>query len=171
MDLVATGVSKRFGSTRALEGVSLRLAAGRVHALVGENGAGKSTLLKILAGVLPADAGTMALDGRPYAPRGLREAEALGVALVFQEVTVNPALSVAENVFIGHLRKFRGRLGLLDRRRMEGEAQAVLDRIGADVSVRDEIHRLDPAGGSAWRSRAPCRRRRASCCSTRRPRS
>ena len=142
MRLVASGIEKRYGRTRALGGVSVTLESGRVHALVGENGAGKSTLLKILAGAEAADRGTMRLDDRPYAPRDARAAAAQKVALVFQEVTINPSLSVAENVFIDRLREF-SRFGIVDRRALERRAQEILDGFSAGIDVRTDIRRLD----------------------------
>jgi ABC-type sugar transport system ATPase subunit len=142
MRLVADSIDKAYGSTQALRGVSVTLEAGQVHALVGENGAGKSTLLKILAGAERPDRGAMTLGGVPHAPRDLRAAEAEGVALVFQEVTINTSLSVAENVYIDRLRDF-SRCGLLDRKRLERHAQEVLDGFSAGISVRTPIDRLD----------------------------
>ncbi len=142
MTLDARNLGRTFGRTRAIDGVSVALAAGRVHALVGENGAGKSTLLKMLAGAERPDTGTMTLDGAPYAPSGLVEAAAAGVALVFQEITINPALGVAENIFIDRLRRFAGG-GFLDSRAMERAAQGVLDRLGARIRVGSDIGRLD----------------------------
>ena len=142
MQMVAQNVSRSFGSTRALDGVSVTLDPGFVHALVGENGAGKSTLLKILAGAERADRGEVLLDGRPFAPRSLREAAERGVGLVFQEITINPALSVAENVFLGQMRRFR-RGGLLSNRRLEHAAQEVLDSFSAGISVSQPLASLD----------------------------
>ena len=95
------GVSKSFAATAALAGVDLQVAPGEVVALVGQNGAGKSTLMAILAGALAPDAGTMALDGRPYAPRNPLEARRAGVAMIYQELSVAPHLSVMENVVLG----------------------------------------------------------------------
>ena len=94
-------VSKSFGGARALEGVSLRIARGSIHALVGENGAGKSTLGKIISGVLAPDSGQLLLDGEPVRFRSPRDAIARGVVLIAQELSIAPSLSVAENVFLG----------------------------------------------------------------------
>jgi ribose transport system ATP-binding protein len=96
-----TGISKSFGSTRALDGVDLDVLRGEIHALVGENGAGKSTLMKIFSGAVRPDAGEMALEGRPYAPRGPLEARAAGVAMIYQELSLAPDLTVEENVLLG----------------------------------------------------------------------
>ena len=85
----------------ALEGVSLNLYAGEAHALVGENGAGKSTLVKILGGVRQPDVGVMLMDGREIVLGGTADARAAGIAVIYQEPTLFPDLSVAENVFIG----------------------------------------------------------------------
>ena len=142
MQIVADNIARTFGSTRALSGVSLTLEPGLVHALVGENGAGKSTLLKILGGAERPDSGTITLDGEPYAPRSLAEAVARGVGLVFQEITVNPSLTVAENIFAGQLRAF-ARAGLLFAGALQRRAQEILDSFGAGVSVRQSLSSLD----------------------------
>jgi len=95
------GIAKAFGANRALDGVDLVVGPGEVHALVGENGAGKSTLMKVLSGAHAPDAGTMVLDGRPYAPRDPQEARRRGVGMIYQELSVAPHLSVAENLVLG----------------------------------------------------------------------
>jgi ribose transport system ATP-binding protein len=95
------GVHKRFGATVALAGVSLAVAPGEVHALVGENGAGKSTLMKVLSGAHIADAGSMRLDGQPYHPRNPLDARRAGVAMIYQELSLAPHLTVEENIFLG----------------------------------------------------------------------
>src|SRR5687767_463178 len=124
-------LTKTFAGVRALDGVSLSLAAGRVLGVVGENGAGKSTLMNILAGVVPADAGRVTWQGQPYAPRDPADAARAGVALVHQELNLFPNLSVAENLFLTDPPR-RGPAGLLgiDRRRLRAQARAALDAVG-----------------------------------------
>jgi ribose transport system ATP-binding protein len=95
------GIRKSFGATQALRSVSLQVAAGEVHALIGENGAGKSTLLKILSGAHTADGGRMELEGAPYEPSGPSDARSHGVAMIYQEINLAPHLSVRENILLG----------------------------------------------------------------------
>ncbi len=95
------GVCKRFGATVALEDVGIKVAAGSVLALVGENGAGKSTLMKVLSGAIKPDAGQMWLDGAPYRPSNPLEARRAGVAMIYQELSLTPHLSVQENIVLG----------------------------------------------------------------------
>jgi len=95
------GVCKRFGATVALEDVSIGVAAGQVLALVGENGAGKSTLMKVCSGAVKADAGQMRLDGELYRPSNPLEARRAGVAMIYQELSLTPHLSVQENIMLG----------------------------------------------------------------------
>jgi ribose transport system ATP-binding protein len=141
--LIMTGIAKRFGSTQALAGVNLELRPGEVHALVGENGAGKSTLMKVLSGAERADAGTMLLDGKPYAPMGPQEARRLGVAMIYQELTLAPHLSVQANMTLG---LEQTRFGFLrqwaDRRRVE-EALAVLEH--PEIRANNAVSTLSPA--------------------------
>jgi ribose transport system ATP-binding protein len=137
--LEMTDVRKAFGATRALDGVSLSVEAGEVRALVGENGAGKSTLMKVLSGAYRPDAGSMALDGLPYAPRGPREALARGVAMIYQELALAPALSVEANILLGQERVKGGWLRLREHRRIAAEALALLEHpdIRPEAKVRD----------------------------------
>src|SRR3954470_13442282 len=95
------GIQKSFGATRALKSVSLEIAPGEVHALIGENGAGKSTLMKILSGAHAADAGTMELAGRPYAPANPYDARRQGVAMIYQELNLALHLTAQENILLG----------------------------------------------------------------------
>src|SRR3954453_22872918 len=99
--LTMTRIPYRYGPTQALDGVDLELRPGEVHALVGENGAGKSTLMKVLSGAVRPDAGTMSLDGVPYAPAGPQDARPRGAAMVYQELTLAPHLTVEENLLLG----------------------------------------------------------------------
>ncbi len=95
------GIKKSFGPTIALDGVDLELRTGEVHALIGENGAGKSTLMNVIAGSLQPDQGTMQINGQPYAPSNPLDARTHGIALIHQELSLCPHLSVAENVLMG----------------------------------------------------------------------
>ncbi len=121
------GISKSFGATRALRAVSLGVAAGEVHALIGENGAGKSTLLKILSGAHGADAGSMELDGALYRPSGPMDARRLGIAMIYQEVNLAPHLSVRENILLG---SESSTLGWIDEGESRRRAQAALAGLG-----------------------------------------
>lgn len=121
------GVSKTFGASRALDQVALQVQAGEVHALLGENGAGKSTLMKILSGAYHPDEGEMTLGGRPYAPRGPREARRLGVAMIYQELTLAPHLTVEANVMLGQERSVAGLVRRGEHRRLVSQALALLD--------------------------------------------
>ena len=124
-----SGICKSFGATQALRGVSLEVAPGEVHALVGENGAGKSTLMNVLSGVLPADAGTLELDGAGYAPRDTLDARRHGVAMIHQELSLAPHLSAWENIMLG-AEPQRG--GWLRRTEAKVRARAALARLGHD---------------------------------------
>src|SRR6187549_3690468 len=96
-----TGISKSFPGVKALESVDFEVAPAEIHAFLGENGAGKSTLLKILSGAQPPDAGTIEFDGRAVSFASPHEAQAAGVVTIYQEFTLAPDMTVAENVFIG----------------------------------------------------------------------
>ncbi|MEU1471774.1 sugar ABC transporter ATP-binding protein [Streptomyces sp. NPDC005761] len=129
--LALEGVSKSFGAVRALRGVSLRLYAGEAHALAGENGAGKSTLIKALAGVHRPDEGTVLLDGKPVEFHGPADARDAGVAVIYQEPTLFPDLSVAENIFVG--RQPRRSFGRVDHRAVTRAAADLFARLGVDL--------------------------------------
>ncbi|MBE2215634.1 MAG: sugar ABC transporter ATP-binding protein [Opitutaceae bacterium] len=130
--LEAVGIEKSFPGVRALDGVSLRVRAGRLVALLGENGAGKSTLMNVLSGVFPPDAGAVHLEGQPVRFATPREAQARGIGIVHQELNLIPYLSVAENIFLG--REPRTRLGLIDYGRLHADTQAVLARLDLKVA-------------------------------------
>jgi rhamnose transport system ATP-binding protein len=124
-------IDKSFGAVAALRDVRLDLFPGEVHALVGENGAGKSTLVKILAGVHGPDAGTMTLDSTPVAFAGPADALAAGIAVIYQEPTLFPDLSVAENIFIGR-QPLRG-LRRIDPAEMRRRCEALFARLGVPL--------------------------------------
>jgi ribose transport system ATP-binding protein len=130
-------ITKAFGGVEALRGVDFALSAGEIHGLVGENGAGKSTLMKIIAGVHAEFSGRFMLDGKETRFRSTRDAHAAGIAMVHQELSVAPDLSVAENVFLGS--QPTNRFGLVQWRRMAREAGEQLARFGIDV---DPLSRL-----------------------------
>ena len=137
--LDVTGVHKRFGGVHALRGASLGVRAGEVHALVGENGAGKSTLINILAGAVRRDAGNVVFDGREVDFHSPAESQAAGIAVIHQELSTLPSLTVAENLLMGRL-PTRG--GWLDRGAMLREARAMLDRVGLAVDPDCAIREL-----------------------------
>ena len=133
-----SGIRKRFGATQALDGVSLEIAPGEIHALVGENGAGKSTLMKILSGVHAPDAGTIELEGRPFAPASPLEARQQRVVMVNQELAIAPHLSVTENIVLG---AEPGNGLLVAHARSRGIAAQALEHLG-----RPDIPLDVPAG-------------------------
>lgn len=123
--------SKAFAGVHALDGVSLDLYAGEAHALVGENGAGKSTLVKILGGVHQPDAGALIMAGRDIVLGGTADARQAGIAVIYQEPTLFPDLSVAENVFIGRQPLRSGRR--IDYQAMEAEVKQIFERLGVQM--------------------------------------
>ncbi|GHJ47687.1 sugar ABC transporter ATP-binding protein [Catellatospora sp. TT07R-123] len=134
------GVSKRFPGVLALQDVSLTVAPGEVHALVGENGAGKSTLIKVLTGVYTPDGGEVLLDGAPVSFGSPREAQNAGISTIYQEVNLVPLMSVARNLFLGREPMLPG--GLIDFTRMHREAAQTLARFGITVDVRRPLRSL-----------------------------
>lgn len=138
-----TGIVKRFGPTLALNGVELELRPGEVHALVGENGAGKSTLMKVLSGAELPDAGQMMLDGQMYRPRNPQEARRRGVAMIYQELTLAPHLSVEANVMLGLEETRFGLLRQHRHRQRVREALQVLQH--PEIHPQSPVRRLSPA--------------------------
>ncbi len=135
----ARRISKRYGGARALDDVTVAVAAGEIHALVGENGAGKSTLGKILAGAVAPDEGEILVDGQPVSFRSPRDAIRHGIALIHQELALAPAMTVLDNVFLG---VELGPLGLVDRRAQRGRFRELADRIGFPHSPSTRVEAL-----------------------------
>jgi ribose transport system ATP-binding protein len=136
-------IRKAFPGVVALDGVDLEVRRGEVHVLLGENGAGKSTLMKILSGAYVKDAGEIWIDGVRVDITGPRHARQLGVGVIYQELTLVPTLSAAENILLG--REPRTRLGLVDRRVQRMRAQKILDDAGATFDARTLVSSLSLA--------------------------
>jgi rhamnose transport system ATP-binding protein len=138
--LQVTNIQKQFPGVHALKGVDFEVMPGEVHALLGENGAGKSTLIKIIAGVYTPDSGEMLLDGRPVSFTNPRDAQNAGVATMYQELSLYPELTVAENIFMGHApRRSFGPLSIVDWDTMYVRAKELL----AELEIYDmDVKRL-----------------------------
>ncbi len=134
------GIRKVFPGVVALDGVDFDLRAGEVHVLLGENGAGKSTLMKILSGAYTKDAGDVFIDGAPVSIGSPRDAQSLGIATIYQELSLVPQLTVAENILLGHE---PSRAGVIDRAAMRDAARRSLAEVGLDL---DPDRRLDRLG-------------------------
>ncbi len=141
--LEVRGVTKSFPGVRALKGVDLTIYPGEVHALVGENGAGKSTLMKILAGAQRADGGEIKLEGKPVNFLTPHEARVAGVGIIYQELTIAPNLTVAQNIFLGS--EERRMKILANKPNMVRRAQEVVDRLGASMKAGGRASRLSIA--------------------------
>jgi ABC-type sugar transport system ATPase subunit len=137
--LEAHGLDKRFFENTVLAGVSIEIRPGRVHALLGENGAGKSTLINLISGVLEPDAGTIRIDGRDYQSLTPALARELGIAVVQQELSLAPHLSVAENIVMGAVPR-RG--AFIDYGKMADDAAALCSRLGLGVGLDTQVDRL-----------------------------
>lgn len=137
------GISKAFHGVPVLRDVDFDLKRGEVHALVGENGAGKSTLMKILQGVHTPDSGELRIDGQPVRFQGSDDARAAGIGMVFQEFSLIPTLSVAENVFLA--REPRLPSGLLDDGESVRRSRAIFDEMGVALDARARLGTLTTA--------------------------
>ena len=149
------GIRKAFGATVALDGVDLSVSAGEICGLIGQNGAGKSTLMSILSGAQPPDAGEMSIDGAPFAPASPIDARRAGVAMIYQELSLAPHLSVMENILMGVEPM---RFGLVDWPRMRDAAARALAQLGHhDISPTRRSARCRSPRSSSSRSRARSR--------------
>ena len=135
--LSARAVTKRYGSQVVLEDVDLDVRSGEILALIGENGAGKSTLMRILAGATRPDLGTIDFQGKRATVGSVRQAQALGIAMIFQELNLVPSRTVAQNIYIGRepvVAGPRGRFGVVDRKTLSQQAGRVLKIVGSKAS-------------------------------------
>ena len=132
--LTMRGICKYFPGVRALEGVDFTLRKGTIHALMGENGAGKSTLIKVLTGVYPMDEGEIRLEGNTVSIHSPQEAQNCGISTVYQEITLCPNLTVAENMFIGRTEGRR-----VDWKTMDRRAGELLDSLGIPARPRQQL--------------------------------
>lgn len=140
--LSASGLHKRFGGVHALRGAELSVRRHEIHALVGANGSGKSTLLGVLSGQVVPDAGSVTVAAEPLAFGRPQVSAAAGIAIVTQETTLVPQLSVAENILLGPVKPRRGRV--IDWAGVRREARAALARLGIDLDVRRKVSSLRP---------------------------
>jgi ribose transport system ATP-binding protein len=141
--LEATGITKQFPGTLALDNVQLDLEPGEIHAVIGENGAGKSTLMKILAGVSTADSGQIHFEGRSVTLHSPHEALALGIAIVHQELSLVPTLTVAENIYPARLPT--NALGMVKYGTLFQDAAQVLEKLNVVVQPRTLVETLSIA--------------------------
>ncbi len=150
MDLMITplvsmrGISKRYGGVQALADVDLDIYSGEVHALVGDNAAGKSTLIKALAGAVQRDSGTIRFDGREVEVNSPRDAKALGIETVYQDLALADNLDVASNIYLGRELTLSGPLKFfLDLRKMETNARTLLSRLKINIpSIRQKVRTM-----------------------------
>ena len=139
------GISKRFPGVVALDSVSLSVGTGEIVALIGENGAGKSTLMKILGGAIARDTGTIKINGAPVEISSPRDASALGIEFIHQELSVLDNLDVGANIFLRREPTTAGFLKLIDRKRIYRDSDEILRRLGVDVSSRTPLSQLSLA--------------------------
>ncbi|HMN84441.1 MAG TPA: sugar ABC transporter ATP-binding protein [Bauldia sp.] len=139
------GISKSFAGIHAVRNVDLEVGGGRILGLIGQNGAGKSTLMNIIGGVVRPNAGMMAIDGAPYAPRDAGDAVAAHIAFIHQELNLFGNLTVAENIFLGDLPSRRiGPVELIDRARLASRTRELLGEVSLDIPPETPLDRLSP---------------------------
>ncbi|MGH9832000.1 MAG: ATP-binding cassette domain-containing protein, partial [Blastocatellia bacterium] len=139
------GITKSFSGNTVLADVNLTAQAGEALALVGENGAGKSTLMKILSGVHQPDAGEILIEGEPIAFARPADALAAGVAMIYQELSLAPHLTVAENIFLGREPLKVAPIGFINGRELNARARSLLDEFGFRINPRARVGRLSAA--------------------------
>lgn len=143
VSLQLRNISKRFHTVQALDDVSVDIAGGEIHVVIGENGAGKSTLMKIVAGMYPPDAGSIALDGREVSLESPRDAIKHRISMIHQELLPVPYLTAAQNIFLG--REPVTRIKTIDHARLNRNAQELFDMIGIDIRPKQVMKSLSTA--------------------------
>ena len=138
-----TGISKSFFGVKVLDGVDFSVSPGEIHALAGENGAGKSTLMKILQGVYTLDAGEIKIAGEKVSIHSFQDARKLGIGMVFQEFSLVPELSVAQNIFLD--REHKNKFGFFDEKMTINQAKLVMEELGLDIDVTAKVSTLGRA--------------------------
>lgn len=136
-------ISKSFFGVKVLDSVNFSVSPGEIHALAGENGAGKSTLMKILQGVYTLDAGEIKIAGEKVSIHSFQDARKLGIGMVFQEFSLVPELSVAQNIFLD--REHKNKFGLFDEKRTINQAKLVMEELGLDIDVTAKVSTLGRA--------------------------
>ena len=134
------GISKRFGGVRALTDVSFSIRSGEIHCLAGENGCGKSTLIKILSGVHAPDEGEIILEGKAHSHLSPAASQRFGVQIIYQDLSLFPNLSVAENIAFRHHVESAG--GLVNRQTMKDQARAVMERLKISLPMESLVGTL-----------------------------
>lgn len=141
--LSAKKICKAFGPTRALVDVDIEISRGEVHGLIGENGSGKSTFSSIAAGAQPKDSGDFYINGEPYSPKNMTDAQNHGVSMIVQEMGTIPTISVASNIFAGRLEEFT-KFGIVNFKEINRRANEILQQIGAgDIKAETMTYRLN----------------------------
>jgi ribose transport system ATP-binding protein len=136
-------ICKAFGPTRALVDVDITISRGEVHGLIGENGSGKSTFSSIVAGAQPKDSGELYIEGKPYSPKNMIDAQDHGISMIVQEMNTIPTISVASNILIGRFEQFT-KFGIVNFREINGQANHILQEIGAgDIKAEAMTYRLN----------------------------
>ncbi len=141
--LAMRGISKSFPGVKALDNLNFELRSGEVHGILGENGAGKSTLIKVLGGIYHPEQGEILIDGEPARIQNVTAAKAHGISIIHQELMLVPHMTVAENIYL--TREPKTRSGRINHVKMTGDAQAVLDSLGTQISADSLVGRLSIA--------------------------
>ena len=146
--LTVANMNKKFGSTVALNDVSLTVYPGEIRGLIGENGSGKSTVTSIVAGMQECDSGAMTFQGQSWKPLSMIDALHKGIGMIVQESGTIPGITVAENIFLAESEKYKNKFGLINRKKMNADATRVMKNIGVnDVTGEDVKYSLERVAG------------------------